>query len=186
MNLIQVSGQSQTARDWSLDLKTLSDAFITDRFRTEIFAESKCKAGAMFGVVACPGDVAPNNAQWACYFVNPTGSGKVAHFKKIYLRHTVFGDGMLDIYADGTVSANGTAISKVNLAVGNAATSVMSAYHTPTPTTGGTNLYTAVGVKQLIDDLNLILEPGHSLFFVAWNFTGSTAAARLMLHWIEY
>lgn len=122
---------------------------------------------------------------------NPSGSGKV-----IYLYKVIFGTNVTNvlaefkIYANPTVTANGTAITPISNNIGGGASaSIVQAYSLSTVSSPGSNLNSFTisqnnSAFSSIEDFSIFIQPDNSLLLTG-NPGSNSREASITVVWVE-
>lgn len=157
--------------------------------------EAQSFAGNTFGMVASAYTITPANAdQVAIYIKNPSGSGKTLVLQQIEITNNAT-SGATDValilwklFANPTSSANGTAATINTTSVGSGATTVMTAFTTPTVSANGSLLYSSLaasGVPTQQKDMTIFrLAPNNNLL-ITLNSGVNNAAVNVTILWSE-
>ena len=119
---------------------------------------------------------------------NPNGSGKTLKIFYAGLNMTVAGAIQGGLFSAPTVTSNGTAKTPQNALIGSAASSIAQAYSGPTVSSLGNEMIRFWGnvYAQLWQPTAILeLQPNQTLFFEAYQFSGSAQSVYGNLGWWE-
>lgn len=150
-----------------------------------------CENGRGFTVATPHITVSSTDEADLALFVNPIGSGRPARVNFLDYLFEPLAEGKnsdIKVYRDPTVSVNGTSVSIKPIRKGQAESSVMSFYYSPTITSRGTQLLynwgTNNGFVTLPSELGLFVEPGEKWLFTVQTSTGNREHA-ISVRWVE-
>jgi len=121
---------------------------------------------------------------------NPAGNGRILYLYKVALSCTAANvSTTFRLFADPTITANGTVFTPVTNNVGSSIASTMLAYTLSVVSSGGTPLDTYIygqnsNSLNFLPDFSIHVNPGHSLL-VTGNPTSSNRQAAMTLTWTE-
>jgi len=122
---------------------------------------------------------------------NPVTSGKtVLLYVVIYDIDTAGRSGKFELWANPTVSANGTALPKINQKIGSAVASVVNTYSSPTVSAGTGNLLEVVGngkdVNSVIREYEFSIQiPAGNKIVIKGNPSANATLATVAVDWVE-
>ena len=125
------------------------------------------------------------------YIKNPSTNTKTLYAQSLSCGIvTANRGGSFDVYANPTVTANGTALNIVNRTIGSPLTSVMNLYSLPTVSSPGSLFGTSINAQNsnsvvIADSFNLKIPPGSSIL-ITGNPSSNATGAYLSFIWSEY